>query len=49
MFTLRLPRDVSALMEQDTEDTRERAGGTSGKAGGGKGGTRRENAEGDDR
>ncbi|CAM5644838.1 Adaptive-response sensory-kinase SasA [Streptomyces hirsutus] len=54
VFTLRLPRDVSALMEEDTKNTehtenaRKRAGGTSGKAGG-KGGTRRENAEGDDR
>ncbi|WP_055629969.1 sensor histidine kinase [Streptomyces hirsutus] len=51
VFTLRLPRDVSALMEEDTKNTenaRKRAGGTSGKAGG-KGGTRRGNAEGDDR
>ncbi|MET8221526.1 ATP-binding protein [Streptomyces hirsutus] len=54
VFTLRLPRDVSALMEEDTKNTkhtenaRKRAGGTSGKAGG-KSGTRRENAEGDDR
>ncbi|MFC5673360.1 ATP-binding protein [Streptomyces incanus] len=52
VFTLRLPRDISALMEEDTEgteDARERTGGTSGKAGGGKGGNRRENAEGDAR
>ncbi|MFI8302337.1 ATP-binding protein [Streptomyces sp. NPDC085927] len=48
VFTLRLPRDVSALME-DAEEARERAGGTSGKAGGGKGGTRSENAGGDAR
>ncbi|MFC5851555.1 ATP-binding protein [Streptomyces chlorus] len=49
VFTLRLPRDISALMEEEAEDARERTGGTSGKAGGGKGGTRRENAEGDAR
>ncbi|WAX78293.1 HAMP domain-containing sensor histidine kinase [Streptomyces sp. KMM 9044] len=48
VFTLRLPRDVSALMERDAEDPRESTGGASGKAaGGGKGGARRERAEGD--
>ncbi|MGY0069389.1 ATP-binding protein [Streptomyces sp. QTS137] len=47
VFTLRLPRDVSALTERDAGAARESAGGASGKAGGGKGGTRRERAEGD--
>ncbi|MEF9905982.1 ATP-binding protein [Streptomyces sp. P9-A2] len=55
VFTLWLPRDVSVLMEEETEgtegtkDARKRTGGTSGKARGGKGGALRENAEGDAR
>ncbi|MFD3733791.1 ATP-binding protein [Streptomyces sp. NPDC058632] len=47
VFTLRLPRDVSALTEQDAGDARASTGGASGKACGGRGGTRRESAEGD--
>ncbi|MCX2928294.1 sensor histidine kinase [Streptomyces sp. NEAU-W12] len=47
VFTLRLPRDVSALMGRDAEDARESTGGVSGKAAGGKGGARRERAEGE--